>query len=91
MKMITKAIKTAILDLVTFRIDIENYGLLSQYRVKASSLSILEDNKIEMSNSLCLTDEVKQNGVVIAKIKYRYASRKHNGFYKMLKPQITYV
>lgn len=88
---ITKQIKDAILDLVMSRIDRENYGMLSNYYMDSRTLSILEENNIKVSRKLCITDEVTQDGNIIAKINYRYSSRKIGCLYKMLKPQIIYV
>ena len=88
---ITKQIKDAVLDLVMSRIDCKNYGMLSNYRLNCRTNEVLHDNNIKVTGKLCTTDEVTQNGNLIAKIKYRYASRKINGMYKMLIPLITYI
>lgn len=88
---ITKQIKDAVMDVVMMRIDHANYGMLSGYRMPYASANVLERNKIRITSRLCTTDEVVQDGNVIAKITYRYATRKVNGMYKMLKPQIAYV
>lgn len=88
--MITKELKSAIADFLSGRIDRQNFGMLSNYRVSAYSNRLLELNRISITSRLCATDEVLQNGEVIAKIKYRYAARKRDGMYKMLKPQVVY-
>ena len=89
--MITKEIKNAVADILAGRIDSENYGMLSNYHTKTSSHRILSDNGIKITSRLSTTDEVTQNGRIIAKIIYRYAAHKRNGMYKMLKPKVEYL
>ena len=88
---ITKQIKDAVLDLLMSRIDRENYGMLSNYRMSRQSERILEQNGIRVTSKLCTTDTVTLNGETVATVNYRYTARKINGMYKMLKPQIIYV
>lgn len=90
-KRVTKQIKEAITDMVCYYIDNANYGMMSNYRLNRRNSDILEENGIAITRKLCATDEVRQDGKVIATITHRYASRKVNGMYKMLKPQITYL
>lgn len=89
--MLQKQIKDAILDLLMSRIDRENYGMLSTYRMSLKSEVILEENHIHVTSKLRTTDTVTQNGKVIATVKYRYAAREVNCNHKMLKPQIIYA
>ena len=84
-------IKNAVDDVLAERIDRENYGMLSNYRSKMVSHKILSDNGIKITSRLSTTDEVTQNGRIIAKIIYRYAAHKRNGMYKMLKPKVEYL
>ena len=65
---ITKQIKDAVLDLVMSRIDRENYGMLSNYRIGYRTNRVLDENNIEVTRNLCTTAEVTQIGSVIAKV-----------------------
>ncbi len=86
--MITKEIKDAVMDVLKGRIDRENYGMLSNYRCNPRNHFLLHQKKITMSSTLCVHDEIYQDGKVIGEITYRYAEKKRNGMYKMLKPSI---
>lgn len=89
--MINKEIKNAVADVLKERIDMANYGMLSNYRASMSSRRILADNGIKITSLLSTTDEIRQNGAPIAKITYHYALHKINGMYKMLKPKVEYL
>ena len=88
---VSKEIKNAIVDVLMWRIDRGNYGMLSTYRMNSRSTMVLANNGIKITNKFCTTDEVTQDGKVVAKITYRYAAHKKDGMYKMLRPKIEYV
>lgn len=89
--MVTKEIKEAISEVLKLRIDRENYGMLSSYRIAPKHSYLLHQKGITITSKLCTTDEVMQGDKVLAKITYRYADHKRNGMYKMLKPQVVYL
>lgn len=89
--MVTKEIKEAISEVLKFRIDRENFGMLSSCRIAPKHSYLLHQKGIKITSRLCTTDEVLQGEKVIAKITYKYAAHKRNGMYKMLKPQVTYL
>lgn len=84
--MMNKQIKDAIMDMLKARIDRENYGMLSNYRISPSSPLILKNNGIVIDGNF-----VYQNGKPIFKIIDRYAAKKTNGMYKKLKPELKEV
>lgn len=50
--MINKEIKNAVADVLKERIDMANYGMLSNYRASMSSRRILADNGIKITSLL---------------------------------------
>lgn len=88
---ITREIKEAVREVLKYRIDRENYGMLSSYYLNRWYTDILRKNDITITSDLCTTDKVLHKGKVIAEITYRYAAHKRDGMYKMLTPQVVYL
>lgn len=88
--MVTKEIKDAIQDVLNARIDSHNYGMLGNYRMSFDSHKIVRNGKIEIPTDLYGTKDIKQNGVKIGEVIFRYASKKVNGMYKLLKPKFVW-
>lgn len=86
-----KEIKNAVMDIVMANIDHANYGMLSNVRASNRSYNILWENNIKVTDSMGSEDKILKGDVVIGNIEYRYAMRKRDGMYKMLKPKITYI
>lgn len=87
----TTEIKNAVMDVLKSRIDRENYGMLSNYRVCPRSLSLLHQKGIKITATLCCHDQVVMDGKTVAEITYRYAAKKRNGMYRMLRPQFMWL
>ena len=88
---ITREIKEAVREVLKYRIDHQNYGMLSSYRISRRYTDLLFENGITITSKLCTTDKVLHKGKVIAEITYRYAAHKRDGMYKMLTPQVVYL
>lgn len=88
MNTLNKQIKDAIMNYCLVVIDNENFGIFSQKRHNFNELRKLKDNNIVVNYE---KGEVLQNGLKIATIQKRYATRKTMGMYKQLKPVLTYL
>ena len=87
--MVTSEIKNAISEILTERIN-RNNGV-SSFRANPKNMYMLYQNNIKITSECVTSDKVLQGDKVLAVIAYRYAARKVNGFYKMLKPEIKYL
>jgi hypothetical protein len=88
MNTLNKQIKDAIMDYCLVVIDNLNFGMFSQRRHNFNDLRKFKDNNIVVNYE---KGEVLQNGLKIATIQKRYATRKTMGMYKQLKPVLTYL
>lgn len=88
MNTIDKQMKETIKNYCLVLIDNSNFGMFSQKRHNFNDLRKFKDNNIIVNYE---KGEVLQNGLKIATIQKRYATKKTMGMYKELKPVITYL
>lgn len=81
-----KLLRNAVMEQLLCAIDHGNYGMLSTRRVSLDTFHLLATNCIRIKGN-----KVLQNGIEVAKIERRYASRKVCGMYKELKPKVTWL
>ena len=89
---VTKEIKNAVQQVLAWRIDRANYGMLSTMRIPWESQHLLSVNHITITPNMSMHDDIVHHGcVTIGKVYYRYATRKRDGMYKMLKPKVEWL
>ena len=81
-----KEIKEAVLDNLKMQITRSNDGMLAQYQCSNKSQNTLYANKIKFEG-----DTVTQNGEPLFAIQHRYSSRKIQGCYRELIPNLEYI
>lgn len=92
-----KNLQKAIKNVLSVRVDSENYGMLSTKKNSHSDLRLLYENNIDIHFGYYSKGINGQKNVivrdnkVIAKIEPRYSSRKVNGMYKQLQPKIEWL
>lgn len=85
---ITKDEKKAIQEMVMVQIDRCNYGMLSKKDISYNSLKTLRNADITVNFDKRI---VVKNDIPIYEIKAKYAAKKVNGMYKLLKPKLIEI
>lgn len=85
---ITKEEKKAIQEMIMVQIDRCNYGMLSKRDIQYSWLKILQNADITVNFNKRI---VAKNDIPVYEIKAKYASKKVNGMYKLLKPELIEI
>lgn len=75
-----------ILNYLMYQIDRNNYGLLSTFKPDNQALKYIRDNNIQIKGNKVIKD-----GEPIYNIIRKYASKKINGMYKELSPELVSI